>query len=1219
MSIFSIVMRLVHGAKNGLVLTSGLLILLSLAIWFYGPAFRYMDYAPFAPVMNRIIAIGVLVVLWGINNYFLARKQAAKKPKQKREEKPVHDPLDALILLMNQSFRNMIKTLRGKWVGSERGQSTLYALPWYLVIGPSNAGKSSLIQDADLNFPLSHLLDIRADEEAVAHELPQYWVTNEALLFDIPGRWLNKNAPVMLDGLGTSDAAPQEGEEEETSTPPRPAASVKGARKRLWHAFLDLLVDHRSRRPINGVIINFDLMEMIRMNERQREAAAANIHAHLVDIAEKLGTRFTVHVVMTKLDRFAGFADYFGTLPKGEQKQPFGFSFPIYDELQADQWVEDFTTASAQFLSSANDDMIDQLYHKREIDGRRNSYIFLRELTSSIPIVQDFWRRALISDKFSTPPLMRGIYFTSVRQEGVPVNVLLHRIALDYHMNPPVLRAFSGQSVRFFSDTLFRDIIFKESGLAGDNKQVESRKKFALNATIVASVLFVLGFGFLLNEAMQDNRARAENVISASNDFINLPRDKVEGSDESRYIAALNAIASANEEFPHWQDKSEARRYLALYQGRQIGPEVEKAYEDLLRQRFLPAIAEEVKAEIVRLGQDEASYSSDERLDALRVYLLLGSIDIRQQLDGRSQNSTSLSRAAVMSWLQRSWQQRFEGKSQLQGDLRRHLLYALGTNRIASPVDTQMVEETREALLEVPRDVRLYRTLKSSAAKQVPGGISLRSQLGPAFDMIFKQKSDELGKTEDIVIPYFYTKRGFHDFFVPRSDDLSILALEDAWVTGESRTVHYSEEDLENFRQKIRHAYVSDYISHWTRALDQLDIVDFGTMEHATRVIADINGPHNPFGRLVALIKNETEIYEPLPVASEEIQDRTELALNPNREHGQRIARAFHDLAQMLDAPEGKTAPFEEILTPMAGLESYMRAILSGQISSRPLALERAKERANLQGNDPIFLVRRTGANLPEPLRRFFTQIADNSWKSILAAAKIDLQSVWQSNVYRTFNIELSGKYPFNREGREEVTLAEFQKFFGPNGDFDAFFNDNLKVFINPDNGQPILIDGQSLVVSAEFMRQVATARSLRNIFFTSDGVPTLHYTVEPLSMTGNISRAVLNIEGQLVPYSHGPTTPKSILWPNALSSKQDISQLSLSQQGGTVARTHQGLWSSFRLFEQAEVSDATAESVDVTFKIGNSRVKYRLRMAATQRNPFAMRSLSQLKLPEQL
>jgi len=1077
-----------------------------------------------------------------------------------------------------------------------------------------------LISDADLNFPLAHLLNEPQDKSPQSQELPQYWVSNEGLLFDIPGRWLDNKAPIAFesawDSVGGEVSESAEGEEAPVAAP---APSPKAARQRIWDAFLHLLLDARPRRPINGVIVNFDLIELARMSESARQEAAARIHTHLVTIAEKLGTRFTVHVVMTKLDRFTGFADYFAQVPKGDRKLPFGFSFPVYNELESDKWVEDFGRSIDEFLTLANDDMLDKLYNQREIEGRRNIYIFLRQLASIAPVVREFCRRTLISDKFSTPPLVRGVYFSSARQEGLPFNGLLQRIAMEYHMNPPTPRAYNGRSIRFFSENLFRDVIFKEAGLAGDNKKVESRKQFTLNATIVTSVLFVLGFGFLLNEAMRDNRGRTENVLAAGNDFINLPRDVEAGSNESRYIAALNAIEAANNEFPNWQEKSDARRYLALYQGRRVGPEVEKTYEDLLRRRFLPAIAEEIKAEIIRMGQDPLLADSDERLDALRVYLLLGQIEIRKELDARGANATALGQAAVSSWLQRNWQRRFEGQRQLQGDLRRHLNYVLLSNRIASPIDAQLVAKTRADLLKIPRDVRLYRTLKSLAAKQMPGGISLRSVLGPSFDIIFKQQSDDSNRGQDILIPHFYTKRGFHDFFVPRNDDLSIIALEDAWVTGESERVHYSEEDLENFRQKIRQAYATDYTSQWNDALQALDIVDFTSLEHGTRVIAEINGPANPLARLIALVKAETEIYPPETIDLEEAQGQTELRFDSNREHGQRIARNFTALTQMVEPQEGKSTPFEPVLASISGLETYMRGILSGRQSSRPLALERARERASLSGTDPIFIVRRTGASLPPPLDKFFTQIANNSWRAILDAAKIDLQTVWQENVYRRFNIDLADKYPFNALASEEVTLAEFQKFFGPRGDFDTFFNENLRIFVNPNTSQPILIDGQSLNVSAEFVRQLAAVRTVRDIFFNADGVPTLNYTVEPVSMSGNISRAVLNLEGQLVPYSHGPTTPKSILWPNALSSSQDISRLSLSRQGDSQALNFQGLWSSFRLFDKAEVTEATAESVDVSFQVGNSRIKYRLRMASTQRNPFAIRSLSQLRLPERL
>jgi len=76
--------------------------------------------------------------------------------------------------------------------------------------------------------------------------------------------------------------------------------------------------------------------------------------------------------------------------------------------------------------------------------------------------------------------------------------------------------------------------------------------------------------------------------------------------------------------------------------------------------------------------------------------------------------------------------------------------------------------------------------------------------------------------------------------------------------------------------------------------------------------------------------------------------------------------------------------------------------------------------------------------------------------------------------------------------------------------------------------------------------------------------------------MSGSISRSVLNIEGQLVTYSHGPSRLISILWPNALSSKQDVSQISMSRSGGFGSMTYTGLWSSFRLFDRSEIAAVT-------------------------------------------
>lgn len=636
---------------------------------------------------NRIIVIGVLVVLWGINNYFLARAAVTrKKDGQAGGAAAPYDPVEELISLLQSSFRSTMKLICEKWMGKDRTSRTLYAMPWYLIIGPSESGKTSLIVDSDLNFPLGHELRLDHSNATVANELPQYWITRESVLFDIPGTWLSNTAPLSIDLTGGEDM---------DSDRPAERVPARDVRKRLWHAFTGLLNKFRPRRPINGVIITFDIVELIQMPGEKRTAMAMDIHARLVDIADRLGTRFTVYAVLTKLDRLAGFREYYAQMPKADRKKPFGFSFPVYSEIDTDKWIEDFEKNFSGYIEQCNDDMVDLVNNQRETEIRRNIYIFLRELTAAGPIVGDFFRRALLSDRFSTPPLVRGVYFTSALQEGVPFNALLTKISDDYHMTQPVMPAYSGHAACYFTQTLFTDVIFREAGLAGDNQKVEKHKRLVLRSAVLTTVLAVLGLVFILTETMLDNTGRADKVLKASKDFIDLPRNVSIDEGETQFLAALNAISAANNAFPGWQDKSGVRRYAALYQGRRIGPEVEKAYEGLLREKFLPSISRKVKAEIDRLGQSRQSYNSDERLDALRVYLLLGDIQRRKELDA-FRDTLSLGKVAIMAWMQKNWQKRFEGQKTVQADLTRHLEYALATNRIASPIDPHTVRETQK-------------------------------------------------------------------------------------------------------------------------------------------------------------------------------------------------------------------------------------------------------------------------------------------------------------------------------------------------------------------------------------------------------------------------------------------------------------------------------------------------------------------------------------------
>lgn len=1175
---------------------------LAVLIWFVGPGVKYADRALLAPVPNRIAAIALLVAVWcAAMMWKLVRQRREQAARDALAAAAAHSAGEAEAAAIRKSFHGAMQLLRSTWKGLELENLPHDCLPWFLVIGPQESGKSSLIAGSGLKFPLGHVIEDPADPS-----LPRYAVTDDGVLFDLPGAWLA-----------------QENESESES--------------RAWPVFLDLLAEERPDQPLNGIVLCVDVLDLIRSDDARRAQVAAMLHGRLVEAAERLHVRFTVQVVLSKLDQLAGFTTFASDIGTAERRDPFGVAFSISVDGESAQWLDSFREQYAALMHDLNDEALDRLLAQRSFSERRDVYLFTRQIAALEPLLVQFLDTVLHTSRFSIPPLPRGVYFTSALQEGVPFNATLSRVARDYRMPSPVLPAYSQLSKRFFIERLFLDVIFREAGLAGGNRKVGEHRKLAFNAALTACGLAVLAVGSGLFAFSDDNRGRAQSILAMTFDFAGLadaappaamsgPRQSEAGQSEIRqseiaqsetaFLPGLNIMSVANDVFPDWEETGEWRRFAALYQGRRIGPEVREAYERYLRDRFMPRVADRVREEIIRLGQDRQARVGDERQDALRVYLLLGDLDKRRQLNNvRGDDGTG--RRIILAWFARYWQQRFGGQAPIQDQLGKHLAYAIDTDRIAPPLDETLVERVQAALREIPREVRLYRALKALADRQALRGVSLREEIGASFDVVFGGNGAGQG-TDAAGIPYFYTRRGFLEFFVPNNDALSIVAIEDAWVSGEREDVSYSQEDLGEFREKVRHRYVTDYINAWQAALDALDITAFRSLDDAVRVLSEINGPADPFGRLLGVIKRETEIYAAAAVEPQGEQLRTQITLDPNREQGLRIVRAFADLAAIVTANEGEKAYMEELMASVSALQAYVQAIAAARQSSRLLALERAEQRARLEGDDPIYLMRRIGAAQSQPLKRLFAQLADNSWRVVLAAARIDLQAVWQNGVYRSFNVDLASRYPFDEAAADEISLDQFQQFFGPGGQFDTFFEQHLRSFVDDQTGEAVLIDGQSLKVSKAFLEQIRTVRSIRDMFFNAQGVPTLRYTMEPVAMTGQLSRAVLNIEGQLIPFSHGPTRPISVIWPNALSGRQSFSKLVVV--GGTPGSEegYNGLWSSFRLFGQAQIGNIRPDSVDITLSIGNARVMYRMRMS-TERNPFVQRPLASVRLPESL
>jgi type VI secretion system protein ImpL len=174
----------------------------------------------FDDVLPRVLLIGFFLALWlGINLFIswrrgradtaLAKGVAATADAGAEEVAAMGDKLTEAL--------GLLKRARGT-----RGY--LYEQPWYIIIGPPGAGKTTALLNAGLSFPLAAEMGQGAVAGVGGTRMCEWWFTEDAVLIDTAGRYTTQDSDAKVDRAG-------------------------------WEGFLDLLKTTRARQPLNGVLV----------------------------------------------------------------------------------------------------------------------------------------------------------------------------------------------------------------------------------------------------------------------------------------------------------------------------------------------------------------------------------------------------------------------------------------------------------------------------------------------------------------------------------------------------------------------------------------------------------------------------------------------------------------------------------------------------------------------------------------------------------------------------------------------------------------------------------------------------------------------------------------------------------------------------------------------------------------------------------------------------
>ena len=136
------------------------LLLVTLLIWFAGPLVAFAGHAPLEKPLWRLVTIAVVVgavLLWfwikrlraGRANDKMISALAAAPDAGAAADAP--DLSAADVKAMEERAAKALEMMRGARVGAQR--EFVYELPWYVIIGPPGAGKTTALRNCGLHFP----------------------------------------------------------------------------------------------------------------------------------------------------------------------------------------------------------------------------------------------------------------------------------------------------------------------------------------------------------------------------------------------------------------------------------------------------------------------------------------------------------------------------------------------------------------------------------------------------------------------------------------------------------------------------------------------------------------------------------------------------------------------------------------------------------------------------------------------------------------------------------------------------------------------------------------------------------------------------------------------------------------------------------------------------------------------------------------------------------
>lgn len=452
----------------------------------------------------------------------------------------------------------------------------LYTLPWYMLIGEPQSGKSTTLKFSGMKFPVG----MESISGGGGTRNCDWWFTEHAVILDTAGR-------LTFQEENATDAAE-------------------------WQHFLNLLAKHRPYCPINGVLLVIPATSLLGDDAATRQLKARNISEKLLNIQRTLAIQFPVFVLVTKADTIYGFTEFFNKLNVDQQREMFGWSSPT---LESGFNLNTFDQSFGQLIGRVDQIRRRNLSRTHYSDDANKTFIFPEEFTALYQPLREYMSIIFEDSVYRAPMFFRGYYFTSGLQQGQPIANACRALLQKGTVIANLEQIFQ-KSRAFFIRDFYTEKVFPEQGLVQRafhhlrSDKIKRRVIYGLNISFV-----VLGAIFMFWMYRSLN-ARLAGPKKAIDETLTLFRDS-----EGTFFTGDHEREDVYKNLKNLQSAIGAGQIGGFFQGRQnsLTAHLQDTFSYVFLDRFLVGLYDSVHDQLkaFELAAPDTPRSSDRELDLL--------------------------------------------------------------------------------------------------------------------------------------------------------------------------------------------------------------------------------------------------------------------------------------------------------------------------------------------------------------------------------------------------------------------------------------------------------------------------------------------------------------------------------------------------------------------------------------------------------------------------